>query len=413
MKKALLYISIICFCCACNKDITMPPEPEAPEQDCDIFNDDTPLVVDWSQLLLPDTSFVYMETVPILYNDIIATVGFIGEYGENRTLFFYDKNDGQLRHQIQIEELYGNVFRLFSKGKYLIIPYSSKGIEVYDMESFELVWRYKAQGQEYNSQYITINGDELFVPIMFGNLPYVNATTITAFNIVTGHRRFVFSVSKDELDGGSPDIPSVQIDTLDNGDIVHYMAISALYLNKPDEYHCWAYNESQGTFLWKYNELDEYISQNDPLIVYGDAVTVLGNDLHTLNKYTGEKINKVDSFGNYGSSAPKLHNGRIYAKSDQKDLICADAATGDLIWHNANAGFIPQKRLTIYKERLYYSGFDEKLYVFDLSNGDRLYGVKTPFKDGKFNIGGQVIDPETDYMYTNDGFRLMRLELLR
>ena len=25
----------------------------------------------------------------------------------------------------------------------------------------------------------------------------------------------------------------------------------------------------------------------------------------------------------------------------------------------------------------------------------------------------QVIDPETDFMYTNDGFRAMRLELLR
>lgn len=415
MKKALLYISIICFCCACNKDIPMPPEPEPeePVQPCDIVDEDTPLVVDWCQLLLPDTSFVDMVTVPILYKDIIATVGFIGEYGENRTLFFYDKKNGQLRHQIPIEELNGNVFRLFSKGKYLIVPYSFAGIEVYDMESFELVWRYKAQGQESNSPRVLVSNDEIYVPIMYGDLPYVNATTVTAFNIATGQRRFVFSVSKDEFDGGSPVIPSVQIDTLDNGDIVHYVAITALYDHKLDEHHCWAYNESQGAYLWKNNEIDANIVHRDPLIVYGDAVTVLGNDLHTLNKYTGEEINKVDISGSYGYCAPKLHNGRIYAKSAQKDLICADAATGELMWYNDNAGTIPQKKLTIYKDRLYYSGFDEYLYVFDLANGEMLYDVNTPFKGGEFHTGGQVIDPETDYMYTTDGFRLMQLELLR
>ncbi len=403
---------------SCDKEITMsndPPEPIAPVQLCDLvktmYNEN--LEVNWCNLLHIDTSLVDMTTVPVLYENQLVSIGSLGDPGENQFIYFYDTEDGSMITKIPIKPDRRTGYHLERHENYLIASYFSSAIEVYDLNTHELVWNYERTGNESNRPWINIVGSEIFIPLFIGGLPYSEASTIVAFDIATGNRRDIVTVTKSELDGGSPHLASVQIDTLIDGDVIHYFTVSRLEVDAIETHSLWAYNETQQEYLWKRNELDEIIVHNDPPVVFGDAVTVIGTNTHTLNKYTGETINSVDVAGDYGWSAPQLYEGRIYAKAAQDDLICLDAATGDLIWYNDDAGQFPQNELTIYKDRIYYSGFQETLFVFDIETGEELYTEATPFRGGRFHIGGQVIDPETDYMYAFDGFRVMRLELLR
>lgn len=400
---------------SCDKDIPMPlePEPEEPIELCDIVDEDNPLIVDWCNVLHPDTSYVDMTAVPIKYGDKLFSLGSIGDPGENQALYVYSVDDGTLIQRIPISSNRGSCYKIYSKEKYLVIPYAFNGIEVYDMNNLSLVWSYESIGKESNSQYVSFFGNDIIVPISYGTLPYEDSVIIARFELETGFRQNVFTITRADLNGGSPSVPSVVVNQLSNGDEVYYFAMSVLQPGVDQREHCWAYNASRNEYQWKRNDIDPIVVHNDPLIIYEDAVNILATELHTLDKYTGEEINKVDVSGDYGFQAPLLYKGKMYANSAQGHLICTDAATGDLIWSREGAGTFTQKTLNIHKDRLYYSGFDEKLHVYDTNTGERLYKVKSPFSKGVFHIGGQAIDTETDHMYTTDGFRVMRLELLR
>lgn len=418
MKHMSIYLLVIVsvFFSNCDKDtplIITPPVPPTQLEICDIVNSETDLNVDWCSLLHPDTTFVAMTAVPELYNGQLIMIGSIGAPGENQFIYVYDTNNGSIINRIAINQKRRTGYHMTRFQQFLIMSYFSSGIEVYNLDTHELVWSYEPISGEKNSQWINVKGSEIIVPIIQGDLPYHDVTIVAAFDITTGARRNIFTVSKSELNGGSPHIESVQIDTLNNGDVIHYFALAKLQIDVIETHSFWAYNETKGEYLWKQNELDELIVHKDPPIIFGDAVTVIGTNTHTMNKNTGEIINSIDIAGNYGFCAPQLYEGRIYAKAAQDDLICLDASTGELIWYNDDAGQFPQNDLTIYKDRIYYSGFQETLYIFDIANGQIIYEESTPFSQGRFHIGGQVIDPATDYMYTNDGFRVMRLELLR
>ena len=403
---------------SCEDDIPMtsePPESSGPIRLCDVVETDynANLEVSWCNLLHIDTSFVDMTTVPVLYQNQLISIGSLGDPGENQFIYIYDIDDGSMITKLPIEENRRTGYHITRYQNYLIASYFASAIEVYDLNTHELVWNYERMGNESNRQWVNVVGSEIIVPMIVGGLPYSDASTIAAFDIATGTRRNIVNISKSELDGGSPHISSVQVDTLSDGDVIHYFTLAKLQIDVIETHSVWAYNETKQEYLWKRNELDETLVHNDPPIVFEDAITVIGTNTHTMNKYTGETINSVDVSGNYGFCAPQLYDGRIYAKAAQDDLICLDAATGELVWYNDEAGQFPQNELTIYKDRIYYSGFQETLFVIDLQTGKELYGEGTPFGQGRFHIGGQVIDPETDFMYAFDGFRVMRLELLR
>lgn len=410
-----LILSLFSSCGDSEMIIPIEPvkDPTGPIQLCDVVDSDSDFVVDWCNLLHMDTSLVDMTTVPILYENQLISIGSLGDPGDNQFIYFYDIDDGSMITQLPVEANRRTGYHLERYENYLIVSYFASAIEVYDLNTHELVWNYERVIGESNRQWINIVGSEIIIPLIIGGLPYSEASTIVAFDIKTGDRRDIVTVTKSDLDGGSPHLASVQVDTFVNGDVIHYFTVAKLQPDVIETHSVWAYNETQQEYLWKRNELDENIVHNDPPIIFGDALTVIGTNTHTLNKYTGETINSIDVAGNYGFSAPKLHEGRIYAKAAQDDLICIDAATGDLVWYNYDAGQFPQNELTIYKGRLYYSGFQETMFVIDIETGEELYANSTPFSQGRFHIGGQVIDPETDYMYAFDGFRVMRLELLR
>lgn len=419
MRQMIFFIVLLTsvFFPSCEKEANIwsdPPEPPlGPIEICDIVASETKLSVDWCNLLHPDTIYVEMTTVPELYEDQLIMAGSIGGPGENQFIYIYDIHDGSIINRIPIKESRRTCYHIARYQKYLIASYPYSGIEVYDLDSHELVWSFEALGEESNRQWFNIVGSEIIVPIILGQLPYHDAERVVAFDIETGSRRDIFEVSKLDINGGSPHIESVQVDTLNNGDVVHYFSLTRLQSDVIETHSFWAYNETKGEYSWKLDEIDEILFHNDPPIIFGDAVTVIGTNTHTVNKNTGEIINSIVVAGDYGFSAPQLHEGRIYAKAAQDDLICLDASTGDLIWYNDDAGQFPQNDLTIYKDRIYYSGFQETLYIFDIADGQILHEEFTPFSQGGFHIGGQVIDPDTDFMYTIDGFRVMRLELLR
>jgi outer membrane protein assembly factor BamB len=103
-----------------------------------------------------------------------------------------------------------------------------------------------------------------------------------------------------------------------------------------------------------------------------------------------------------------INNGKLYVKTVGKLLFCLNAATGQLIWENLDAGY-SGSQIMYYKNKLYYMAFG-KIYCVDSNDGKVLYSFESPNASGTdhpgtfVHDGGLVIDPATNLMYFADSY---------
>ena len=415
MKNIILIICGIIALSSCNNmpiDDIDPILPE-PATACGEENPESNIVINWCN---PTPDRLGSGCLPLIYNNMLIFNASIENPGENQKVYFYDKGNGELLRTLDILEEKRTIYHMGLWNDYLVITYLAGGIDVINLDNFEFLWQYHNVPNEENRQKFIIVDDELFMVISHGNKPYIDASSIVAFDMYTGTRRDIVKIHKEDLEGGAPHIHSVQLETNNQGDDVYYFAISLIWPTGPDyqpSYSTfWAYNETQGQYQWQQGVVDTVLLQNDPAIIFENSISVIGENVYTFDKNTGESINSTPQIGNQGHTAPLLVNDRIYAKSAQETLYCFDARDGSIIWENLETWGLSQNKLTHYKGKLYYSGFDNKLYVVDMATGEILYEEKSPFKWGNFRLGGQVIDPATDLMYMLDELNVMSIELL-
>jgi outer membrane protein assembly factor BamB len=143
--------------------------------------------------------------------------------------------------------------------------------------------------------------------------------------------------------------------------------------------------EDLSTPTWVY-ATDGKIASS-PAIV--DGKVYIGSDdhnLYCLDAYTGEKIWSFETDYWVGAS-PAVVGGRVYTGADDGNFYCLDAETGELIWEAYAGGLydkimMPQELQSrsspiIVGSRLYAGALDGKVYCLSTSDGKKLWDYQT------------------------------------
>lgn len=378
---------------------------------CGEMNVNRTLEVVWCNSLTLDMDHVWNTTLPLVYQDQIIIIASLGDdLGKDQNILFFDRSSGDLIDSFAISASKRAVYNMYVVNDLLIVDYPSTGIECIDLKTHKAIWNYEPGVQESNRE-ISIVGNNIYVPILHGQKPYVDSTSIMKFDIASGKSQVVTSVTQKDYNGGSPLINNLRVEPNKDGEDVIYFALDIIFPKKRGYFDLWAFNEDSKNYEWKLEKLDTVILQYHPVLIYENVLTVLGENIYTISKDSGEIIASNAINGNFRITAPLLVKDKIFAKSAQKQLYCIDALTGNITWENTNPGTISQNRLNHYNGVLYYSGFEHALYGIDMETGEQLLKEKTPFKTGFFSIGGQVIDEETNQIYICDGIRLMAISI--
>jgi len=187
-------------------------------------------------------------------------------------------------------------------------------------------------------------------------------------------------------------------------------------LGKIDIY---AYNLSADSVLWKLENLtnDGNSSIRKPIIV-GNKLLFQGmKSVHCINLLTGQIIWEQEYTNEGFAEVDNLYaDGKLFAHSGSQSVMAFDANSGNLLWKTpAVYGIQTGGSMGYYKGKLYFTGIDHNdqnvpthLFCLDASNGGLLWkgsGFNTGMKDGV------IIDQATGYLYANDSYRVMCIDL--
>ena len=109
-------------------------------------------------------------------------------------------------------------------------------------------------------------------------------------------------------------------------------------------------------------------------------------NLYCLDAFTGEKIWSFQT-GFYVRASPAVYNGRVYTGGDDGNFYCLDADTGAEVWTVSAGGFFPnyissgeatpRSSPIVVNDRLYVGSLDGKVYCLDPDDGRKLYTYET------------------------------------
>jgi len=157
-----------------------------------------------------------------------------------------------------------------------------------------------------------------------------------------------------------------------------------VYLGGADSYF-YALNSKTGQEVWKFKAQSENISE--PLYDQkeGRVFFVSGSHiLYALDAESGQQVwshSRQDSsvFSVRGGGQPALSQGVLYAGFSDGSLVALNAKTGSVNWEiqlNKNKKFKDiDSSPVIDGDRLYISGFDDKLYCISLQKGDVIWKI--------------------------------------
>lgn len=155
-----------------------------------------------------------------------------------------------------------------------------------------------------------------------------------------------------------------------------------LYVSASDGYF-YALNTKTGQEIWKYKTQAENISE--PLYDQkeGRVYFISGSHmLYALDAESGQPLwthSRQDTslFSVRGSGRPALSQGVLYVGFSDGNLVALNSKTGSVVWEiqlNKNKKFRDIDTTPIIDgDRLYISGYDDKIYCISLQKGDVLW----------------------------------------
>ncbi|MEI6840836.1 MAG: PQQ-binding-like beta-propeller repeat protein [Methanomicrobiales archaeon] len=162
-----------------------------------------------------------------------------------------------------------------------------------------------------------------------------------------------------------------------------------VYVGSWDD-NLYAFNETTGAFLWKYNTTETpnpYVSSS-PAVV--DGVVYIGgarSKIQAIDADTGALLWKYTTSEQYitraeVSSSPAVANGVVYVGNYDSNIYAFNTSTGDLLWNYTignEKGFWSSPAVA--NGAVYAGCYDGKLYALDAGTGTPLWNYTT---------GGQV-----------------------
>jgi parallel beta-helix repeat protein len=128
--------------------------------------------------------------------------------------------------------------------------------------------------------------------------------------------------------------------------------------------------------LWKYTA-GGYVSLSSPAVV--DGRVYVGSDDHNvycLNAYTGERVWSYTT-GNWVLSSPAVVDGRVYIGSRDYRVYCLDASTGAQIWNYTTGNVVYSSSPAVADGKVYIGSYDHKVYCLDAYTGVQVWNYTT------------------------------------
>ena len=148
-----------------------------------------------------------------------------------------------------------------------------------------------------------------------------------------------------------------------------------------------------------------------------DGKVYIGSDdhnLYCLDAYTGQKIWNFTT-GYWVGASPAVADGKVYTGADDGNIYCLDANTGTKIWETYAGGLfdkimMPQELQSrsspiVVGNRLYVGALDGKVYCLRTSDGDDVWTYTTggPIGGSPVYSDGVIYIVSTDtYLYAID-----------
>jgi len=338
MKNMTYLYMILFFLVACDKEEPTPTPPviqpkifekiwstriyEAPKENVGSFN-----------------SYIYK-------NWYIVT----GGHGSNfdPSLYAFDTKTGKLAWKWTQSGKYQEPgYNLVGKDNILILS-DSDGILAFDIETQQLLWEHiHTEPINYLGLVgqLPIYGDYVYKNLSFNN--FYGPACMVRYHLGTGkeERLYTFPI---EPDGKSPNLsPPAFWVSPDSGDTLMIVVNGRERVDlAPEESptNLVAYNLSKRKIEWT---LEEYTPWGTntlyPPAVYNNTVMVAGDwSVYGVDIITGTvkwrtQFPNLLWLGNFTTTKHLLIENRLYINPAARDVMCINAETGTIIWHNKNA----------------------------------------------------------------------------
>jgi outer membrane protein assembly factor BamB len=217
-------------------------------------------------------------------------------------------------------------------------------------------------------------------------------------------------------DGFAPSLLSFGFSKLPNGDEVILMKNRAFspFIQFPNasRLDVIAYNMTADSLMW----FEQGVEANEGGVL---SIRTLGNlafvpgymYIHCLDVETGQKIwdYKVEKALYLGDLI--VHNNTLLLKGSNDELICLNPYTGQEIWKVKGTGVDPKARLTLFNNKLFYTG-DGELCVVDAINGSIIFkGKGDDWRSGGPFTCTPAIDPVNRRIFINNSTYAICLQM--
>lgn len=192
------------------------------------------------------------------------------------------------------------------------------------------------------------------------------------------------------------------------------------FKNRERRIDLYAYNMALGKMEWRVDSFT--ITGNTsvfPIIVNEDRLYFQGsNEAFCFSCHDGSLIwNRYFPGEGFFRANAILAEGKYILKSESDQMFAMDEYTGKEVWVNENAGS-SQSNMVYHKGYVYYETDQDGLGVIRrirVSSGQydwTYFPSNYPrYSNASFGLSGIAIDPETDYLYSNDRIFHMCIKL--
>lgn len=415
-----LTILIISFS-ACKKD-RMPDLPPVEEEPCVTDCDTVPQILDvvWQAPIgEADTNFIIASPIVLMADYFINSTTF---EGPEDVLTARDKRNGELIWTwddiIELPDG-SSITDIDQLGDKLIV---CRWSDVFVIDAQTGITEWKTDAADTNGSgkpRISIINDKIYHTHSSQGTDYETAYLVQS-SINTPQWDTLFTIHKSEQEGYRPGIEPPVLWMHPSGDSILIFKNSQYNFSTMDERGAlYAFNLEKKELLWHIEDIESALLTSAP-VVHQDKIYCFGlsQTLSAIDAIGGQVIwTKIFDSPLEGSSPGNslIIENKLIIKTNAHTIYALDLETGAEIWRTENAGTTPTP-LQHYDGAVYYSSIGKsKIFGINVQTGQIVLEEQTPNKkeypNAEFTWSGVHIDPQTGYLYTADGHFAMCIDL--